>query len=58
VNVFDRLEEIPLPNYVEGERYDLERDPTETDNRWDDEACADVRADLLGTPGSGSPGAP
>jgi hypothetical protein len=33
--------------YILTEAGDRERDPTETDNRWDDEAYADVRADLL-----------
>lgn len=30
-----------------GELYDLEQDPTETVNRWDDPDCAEVRTEML-----------
>ncbi|MDF0595260.1 sulfatase [Psychromarinibacter halotolerans] len=32
----------------QGQLFDLQADPRETDDRWDDPACAGVRADLMG----------
>jgi len=42
-------EYLPGPLYegTEGELYDLAADPLQWENRWDDAACAAVRADLL-----------
>jgi hypothetical protein len=37
---------IWFPDLKQGELYDLQQDPHELHNRWDDPACATVRQQL------------
>ncbi len=43
----ERYKIVVYHGHAQGELYDLEEDPGEFDNRWDDPAYADIRFDLM-----------